>query len=449
MIDNKTLTFRIFGMFEMTTPVFVIRNPSIVEQVFKKDFSHFTNRRAIFRDGGLFEKGLLEMENEKWKNMRSNLSPAYTGSKLRGMFDLIQKIAQQAAQYLKDNELETDLDLKDFLSRFANDVIASTAFGFEMNSLEERENKFFKMGQAVSNFSNWVLLKVLILTRFNKIATFLGVSILSEEQHKYFMTLVLDSMKTRSQKKIFRPDMINMLMEVKGIGVHGVNEHKSNNNWSEEDIVAQCFIFFFAGFRTISSSLSFIIHELMENQDVQQKLKEEIKDVLESLDGSTLTYEALSKMNYMEAVISESLRKWPQIPLVHRVCTKAIDLEDPDTGRIIKLKPGDAIQVAAVGIQRDPKYYPNPLKFDPERFSEENKKSIQANTYLPFGIGPRMCIGNRFAMLEMKALLFYLLKDVTFVPSVKSCIPLELECKTPAQVDAKGGFWVKVVADKI
>lgn len=432
----------------MTTPVFLIRSPALAEQVFKKDFSHFVNHRPIFRDGGLFEKSLLEMENEKWKNMRSTLSPAYTGSKLRGMFDLIQKIAQQASDYLKNNELGKDLDLKDFLSRFANDVIASTAFGFEMNSLEDRDNKFFKIGQSVSNLNNFVLMKVLFLTRFYKFARFLGVSILSKEQNDYFMGLVLSSMKVRSEKSIFRPDMINMLMEVKGIGVHGINEHKSNNDWTDQDIVAQCFLFFFAGFRTVSSSLSFVIHELMENKEIQEKLKVEINEVVESLDGDPLTYEALSNMKYIEAVISETLRKWPQLPLVHRVCNKATNLEDPDTGKIIKLKPGDAIQVAAVAIHRDPKYYPDPMRFDPERFSDDNKKSIPANTYMPFGLGPRMCIGNRFAMLEMKALLFYLLKDVTFEPSVKSCIPLELDSNTPAQIEAKGGFWVKVVADK-
>lgn len=433
----------------MTTPVFVIRSPAIAEQVFKKDFSHFVNHRPIFRDGGLFEKSLVEMENERWKNMRSTLSPAYTGSKLRGMFDLIQSIAQQAAEYLKSNELGKDLDLRDFLSRFANDVIVSTAFGFEINSLVDRNNLFFKMGQSVSDLSNFVLMKVIFLTRFYKFARFLGVSILSKEQNDYFMSLVLDSMKARSEKKIFRPDMINMLMEVKGISVHGVSEQKStHDDWSDQDIVAQCFLFFFAGFRTVSSSLSFIIHELMEHKDVQDKLKAEIKEVVESLEGAVLTYEALAKMKYLEAVISESLRKWPQLPLVHRVCTKAITLKDPETGKVIRLKPGDAIQVAAVGIHRDPKYYPDPMRFDPERFSDDNKKSIPANTYMPFGLGPRMCIGNRFAMLEMKALLFHLLKDVTFEPPVKSCIPLELDCKTPAQKEAKGGFWVKVVADK-
>lgn len=165
------------------------------------------------------------------------------------------------------------------------------------------------------------------------------------------------------------------------------------------------------------------------------------------LQGRPLTYEALTSMKYLEAVISETLRKWPQVPLVHRVCTKDINIEDPESGKTIRLKTGDAIQVSAVGIHRDPKYYPDPMRFDPERFNDENKKSIPANTYMPFGLGPRMCIGNRFAMLEMKALLFYLLKDVTFEPSVKSCIPLVLDCRAPGQIEAKGGFWVKVVSD--
>lgn len=440
--------FSIIGMFEATTPVFVIKSPELARQIFIKDFNHFVNHRRFFDDGGLFEESLIQMQDEKWKDMRSTLSPAYTGNKMRGMFELIKEIAQQAASYLKENEIRKDVNLKEFFSRFANDVIASTAFGFKINSLQDKNNDFFKMGQEVTQFSNWDIVKSLLLGSFNKLARFLGISIMTKRQSDYYMQLVLGAMRTRFEQKIFRPDMINMLMEVRGMGVQGTSEHKSHHSWTDKEIVAQCFIFFFAGFDTVSTALSFLGLELMDNPDAQEKLKEEINEIYDSLEGKPLSYEAIGKMKYTEAVINETLRKWPQLPLLDRLCTKEIDIEDPETGKIVHLKPGDQIQVAALGIHRDSKYFPDPMKFDPERFNDENKKNIPPNAFMPFGLGPRMCIGNRFAILEMKAILFYLLKDISLKRSVKSVIPIKLDPATP-QTEPKGGFWVKVSADDL
>ncbi|KAL5280672.1 hypothetical protein ACFFRR_004594 [Megaselia abdita] len=433
----------IVGMFESTSPIFLMKTPELARQIFIKDFNHFVDHRKFFHDGGLFEETLIQLEGEKWKDMRSTLSPAYTGNKMRGMFELIKEIAQQASKYLKENELDKDVNLKDFCSRFANDVIASTAFGFQIDSMKDRNNEFFKMGQEVTTFNTWDVIKFFLLGSFNKMSKLFGLSLLTKRQNDYYMNLVLGAMKNRSENNIFRPDMINMLMEVRG----GSSEHKSHHNWTDKEIVAQCFIFFFAGFDTVSTTLSFAGHELMINPEVQEKLKEEIKEVHESLDGKPLTYEALNNMKYAEAVIFETLRKWPQLPLIDRLCTKAIDLEDTETGQTIHLIPGDQVQVSTLGIHRDPKYFPDPMTFDPDRFSEENKKNIPPNSFMPFGIGPRMCIGNRFAMLEMKALLFYLLNDVSIKQSVKSIIPMILDPGS-AQMEPKGGIYVKFVTDE-
>lgn len=133
-------------MFEATTPIFVIKSPELARQIFIKDFNHFVNHRRFFDDGGLFRETLIQLNDDKWKDMRSTLSPAYTGNKMRGMFDLIREIAEQAATYLKENEVGKDIDLKEFFSRFANDVIASTAFGFKIDSMKDRDNEFFNVG---------------------------------------------------------------------------------------------------------------------------------------------------------------------------------------------------------------------------------------------------------------------------------------------------------------
>ncbi|KAL5283302.1 hypothetical protein ACFFRR_005904 [Megaselia abdita] len=437
----------IVGIYDTKTPMYLIRNPEVLRQIAIKDFDHFMNHRTFFDDGGgLFENSLFSMQNQKWKDMRSNLSPAYTGSKLRTMFEFIRETAETSVQNLKtekDNGI-VDIELKDYFRRYANDIIATAAFGFQIDSMKDKENQFFKMGQEVTNFSTLGALKFFCMSNFKTVSKFLNLKFISEKQSQYYKHLVLGAMKNRLEKKIFRPDIINILMETTGMSINGKSEHVHGSKWTDNEIVAQCFTLFFAGFESVSSALCIIAHELMENQEIQEKLREEIEEVVTSLNGGNLTYEALSGMKYMDSVISEALRKWPLTPTTDRVCTKAINIQDPDTGEYIHIKPGDNIMIPIVGLQRDPKYFPDPLKFDPERFTDENKKNIFPNTYLPFGVGPRMCIGMRFALLEIKAIVFYLFNQLRLEAAEKSCVPLKLDpCSILMQ--PKNGFWVKLV----
>lgn len=375
------------------------------------------------------------MEGQKWKDMRATLSPSYTASKMRGMLELMKINAEQAVRHMKSKIVDktgTDVELKDLFSRYANDVIASTAFGLKINSFEG-DNEFFKMGQVVTSFTTFETLKFFLISNFQTMSKYLGIKLFPEEDSRYFMRLVLDTMKQRKAENIVRPDLINTLMEVKESG-----------KWTDEELVAQCFIFFFAGFDTVTLTLCCTAYEIMRDQDVQEKLRSEINDVVESLDGSPVTYEALGKLKYLDAVLQEALRIWPQAPQVDRVCTKPTLIVDPDTGRRINLNVGDAVSIPIVGLQRDAKYFPEPMRFDPERFNEDNKKSIDANTYMPFGIGPRMCIGMRFAQLEIKTILFYFLKEFKLEPCAKSTIPLVLD-PTTIQPEPKEGFWMKVL----
>lgn len=97
--------------------------------------------------------------------------------------------------------------------------------------------------------------------------------------------------------------------------------------------------------------------------------------------------------------------------------------------------------IPIMGLHRDEKYYSNPERFDPERFNDENKTNITPYSYLPFGTGPRNCIGSRFALLEMKLLLFHLIEKFEIVPIAKTQIPLKIDRKQ-INLSAEGGFWV-------
>lgn len=153
-------------------------------------------------------------------------------------------------------------------------------------------------------------------------------------------------------------------------------------------MVAQCLIFLIGGLSTLSGTASFMFHELSLNPDIQEKLYREIITVKNELNGASLTYEMLAKLKYLDMVVSETLRRWCPIAFVERKCTRPYTL-DNGNGQSVQLRVGDGIFVPIYGIHMDEKYFPKPMKFDPERFSDTNKPSIKTGTYLPFGIGPR------------------------------------------------------------
>ena len=129
--------------------------------------------------------------------------------------------------------------------------------------------------------------------------------------------------------------------------------------------------------------MAFMVYELMANPEVQKKLQTEIDEIDKQLEGKPLTYDLVQSMKYMDQVVCETLRKWPAAPMVDRLCVKDYEIEYDDKKFIIE--NGKNFYIPIYGIHHDERYFKNPHKFDPERFSDENKGKIDPDTYIPFG----------------------------------------------------------------
>lgn len=213
------------------------------------------------------------------------------------------------------------------------------------------------------------------------------------------------------------------------------------SDWHDDDLVAQCLGFFFGGFDTNSTLLCFMSHELACNPIIQERLYNEIMETESLLDGNQLNYEALHKMKYLDMAITESLRKWPPLATIDREVAKPYEYTTPNEDKI-KFQSGDFIIVPVYAIHMDPKYWPEPECFNPERFSDENKQNININAYLPFGSGQRNCIASRFAIMVAKTIFYYLLKDFRIEKCDKTPEPLTLRRQT-LNMTSENGFWVK------
>lgn len=155
----------------------------------------------------------------------------------------------------------------------------------------------------------------------------------------------------------------------------------------------KCFLFFLAGFDSTSGLLTFLIYELCVNPEIQQKLYEEISEIDRKLDGKPIAYNDLKELKYLDQVVSESLRKWPITHLIDRLCVKDYVCKY-DENTEFRFEKDVVLFLPIYAFHHDPNFFPDPEKFDPERFSDENKHNIKSGTYLPFGTGPRNCIGK-------------------------------------------------------
>ncbi|KAI4464094.1 cytochrome p450 [Holotrichia oblita] len=444
---------RYMGMYQGMLPALLIRDPDLIKEITVKEFDHFLNHKPFIPEDiePLWNKNLVVLKDTRWRDMRSTLSPSFTSSKMKIMFDLMADCAKVYVDYFTKQQDKTviNVELRDITTRYTNDVIASTAFGIRCDSINEKENQFYMMGKKTTSFTFTKTIRIFLYSIIPKLCKILNLKLFTEEVRNFFVNLIKETIHLRETKSIIRPDMINLLLEARKGGRYIdptgnetiYTESKIKIELTDLDITAQALVFFFAGFDSVATLMSFLAYELALNPDIQQKLQEEIDKTLQQCNGD-LTYEALIKMKYMDMVVTETLRKWPPAAATDRMCSKSFTINPvkPHEKPVV-LNPGDVIFIPINGIHLDPQYYPNPDRFDPERFSDENKGKISPYTFLPFGTGPRNCIGSRFAILETKMIFFYILSKFSIVVTEKTQIPLVLD-KNSISIQGKNGMWV-------
>ncbi|XP_029170390.1 cytochrome P450 9e2-like [Nylanderia fulva] len=425
------------GMFDLAGPITVLRDPDLIKSILLKNFDLFPDHRTMIEEhqDPLFGKNLFALKGERWRQVRPLLSPAFTSSKMKSMFKLMSDYATEFSNYLTQMSVEKRImDTKDIFTRYTNDVIATCAFGISVDSMRNQKNEFYLSGKEGTTFNSITFLKIFVYRSLPWLAKIFKLRLLRPQIADYFRNLIETTIKIRDEKGIVRPDMLQLMMDSRGTEDKGL---------SAEDMLCQALIFFFGGFESTSNLMCFAAHEIAVNQEIQKKLQHEIDQVLEESNGEA-PYEMVNNMEYLDAVINEALRMYPVTPFTDRVCVKEFELPPTLPGiKPFTIKKGEAVWIPVYGLHHDPQYFEEPEKFDPERFLGERKKKIlNSGAYLPFGLGPRMCIGNRFALMETKVLLFHLLARCDLEVCAKTQIPIKIAKKFNMQPE--GGFWLNV-----
>uniref|UniRef100_A0A2H8TW02 Cytochrome P450 6a2 n=1 Tax=Melanaphis sacchari TaxID=742174 RepID=A0A2H8TW02_9HEMI len=418
---------RYFGIYEGRKPLLVIRDPQLVYTVMVKDFRSFVDRNAnkvSFVHDKLFDH-LVNLRGEQWKAIRAKLSPTFSAAKLKSMLSDINVCTARLIDNLNEQITSNSgiVDVSEASAQFTTDTIGRCAFGLDLNTLSDPDSEFRRTGREVlmPRFRS-TLLNLIRLLGFGRLLDVFRIRGMPSYIYDFFDNLLETTIEQHKHDENARNDFIALLVKLKDEEKLKENEQKL---FTDDILAANAFVFFIAGFETTASTISYCLYELAMNPEIQVKLREKIKQTLDANDGK-LSYDTLKDMKYLDMVINETLRLYPSVPVLGRVCTQKYTIADSN----ISLNVGERLLIPIYSLHHDPKYYSDPNIFDPERFTEENISSRPHGTYLPFGDGPRICIGLRFAMMETKSGLAEILSKFEVSPCKKTQYPIKINPRT-------------------
>ncbi|KAF2898972.1 hypothetical protein ILUMI_07208 [Ignelater luminosus] len=423
------------GIYTFAAPMYIPIETELVKNIMQKDFDHFVDRGIYFNEiDDPLSAHLFSIEGAKWRDLRVKLTSTFTSGKMKMMFPTLVECGRQLKEAMDiASNKDEPIDIKDFAACFTTNIIGSCAFGIDCNCFKDKNSEFRKQGKRVFVVKGLEFIKGFVAFASPSLARRLRLVVLPKEVTHFFMKIIKETVDYRERNNVIRKDFMQLLIDIRNT----VKDDKGNGiGLTFEELAAQAFVFFIAGYETSSTTMTFCLFELASNPDIQQKVREEMKEVLARYNNE-INYEALAEMKYMGQVIDKTLRKYPPLAFLNRKCVLPYKIPDTD----IVLDKGTAVIIPTIALHRDPEYFPDPEKFDPDRFSEENKSKIAPFTYLPFGEGPRICIGLRFGVMQAKVGLAVLLQNYKFSLNDKTKIPLKMD-PFSFILTAKGDIWL-------
>lgn len=230
---------------------------------------------------------------------------------------------------------------------------------------------------GIKSFDSLTLFQRILTNRFKNLARKLHIKSIPEDIASFYTNVVMQTIDYREKNpQDARNDFLGLLIQMKN--------SKSSDSLTFNQIAAQSFVFFMAGFETTSTLMTFTMYELSLNKEIQEKARQDVKRAIQKHGG--MTYESISDMKYLDQCINETLRKWPPIPTTARGAKR--DYTIPNTNIVIE--EGITVLIPVYAIHHDEELYPNPDKYDPERFKPSEIEKRHQFAFIPFGEGPRI-----------------------------------------------------------
>ncbi|CAF0749759.1 unnamed protein product [Rotaria sordida] len=439
---------KIYGYFIGHTPIICVSDPDLLQEIFISKFSHFHSRRPLpLQQHDL--RHLLASTDDEWRRQRSIIQPTFSPHKLKEVRTIIDQCITELIEKLDQQKPNVEFDISYLLKRTSMNIILNGAFGINPNTHEKLSETFFQRCLQVFElniFQTTLTICSMLLPELNFlwIACFKYTNIfrlwlcdhipfmnrfINTDPHTWLLYHVESIIKQRCLHGIQRIDLLQSMIDVTDVFHNTSSPSKlSKYHLNLDELLNNIYLFMIGGFETTATALSYLAFILATHQNEQARLQDEIDHVYDD-------YEQLIKLDYLDWFIRETLRLYPIAPfIVNRQCNKKCRIGQ------FKIEEGTNFAVDMFSIHYDENLYGpvSPLKFYPERFQEKRHPLA----WLPFGVGPRNCVGMRFAMLEIKLALVRILRRYTILSGERTLSQFAEHERFV--IAPKNGIWIRL-----
>jgi len=458
---------KIYGTYFGTKPRLVIADPEVMQQVCIKDFDAFQDHDLLEFFNKYQKNFLFFLKGDHWKKVRAMMTPTFTSGKIKRMFRFLDECANDLIQCFEEQLIEKGgkeavVNAKDTYSLFTMDAIATCCYGLKLERSGSKDiksaasrNRFVDLGMRLFQFNYLrVLFSVMMPKPFLRMINYK----LTPESILDPLAKVVDQLiqKRRSSTKKY-DDYLQLLVDARLHDEMDLNETDSAENHhaglsqksvvedqrkmveeveatvkyskvelSELEILSGSMFLLMVGLETTGTLLTHCSYALAFHPEIQERLHDELLKIVEFNDDKSkfcFSYETLTACNYLDSVLSETLRIVPAVVQIDRISNRDYKIEKYN----LDLPKGSVLMLAMHALMNDPDWWEEPTKFNPDRFMPGNKEKIVPGSYCPFGIGPRHCIGMRFSLTEAKLALAKMVMKFRFEPAPNAVFPPEIK----------------------
>lgn len=350
------------------------------------------------------------------------------------MYPLIEDVCKNLTTFIdKERRIVGDagMDARELFAKFTTDVVSNCIFAVDAGSLKDNDAMIRKMGTELLKPGFRIMFLFMAGELCPWLNKLLRIPLIPKHIEQFFTRIMREAAQHRRSSGVDKADVLQYLLTL-----------QDKKNLNDVELVANAITFYLDGFETSSVSMALILFEIAHDHRVQEKLRQEI---VAAEEEAPLTMDSIAELPYLEQVIYEALRLNSPASMLIKKCIA--DCEMPltrDGKKNLLIKAGTTITVPVFDIHRDPENFKDPLEFIPERFDKENggiKAFMEKGSLLPFGLGPRMCLGQRFALTQMKAGLVEVVRNYEVSVNARTQVPLVIAAKEFLNVP-EGGIWV-------
>ncbi|XP_040072799.1 cytochrome P450 3A9 [Ixodes scapularis] len=398
----------VFGFYNGDVPTLVVKDLDFLSYVFIKNFSNFMNRGVTMRTDEQHEllgRSLLHAQGLQWKRTRSCVSYAFTASKFKQVFPHMDRSCDRLLEAVRERANSgKEESVGDLFKPLTMDYISGASFGIQTSFQEEKNHPLFLMAKKVlpgTMTGPFHMIAQATTTLKDLVAPLLWLnSKLGSFTYDKFSKLAYKAVEARRKNPSPRSmDILQIMLEAEtdenfeGTEVKN-GQIKVQKKLTRTEVSVNTGVLLIAGFGTTSAALSNLSFVLAKYPEVQDKVREEVNAAMRK--HGRINYAAVTEdLKYLSNVVDETLRIYPVVVAFNtRSALNDFEYEG------VKYKAGLSIMSPTIEIQKDPRFWTEPEKFDPDRFLPENVALQHTMAYQPFGQGPRNCIGKRLALLE-------------------------------------------------